>query len=579
MTLILSAGPHRALLASTLAVALGCCWPGVRADTVSDLPPRWQSELLPVADADISGAEPLMQQAIADARAELGKLLAASGSETGPDRAALAAAYGRLGALMLLVEVETQADAALRNAMELQPDELRWPYYAGYLAMLAGNLEQAQRYLDRARAIDPSYATLYVRLGKVLMDDSKPEAARAALEQVQDVPELVSPANYYLGQIALLERRYDDAVALLERALAANPDATEVHYPLAQAYRALGDSERARAHLGRFKLRAPVVHDPLLDELQSAARRSVPAFERAIYAVRGGDYATAVDELAAGLAVAPNNAAARISYARVLYLTGRTDDAAAQLHRALRDAPDEPLGHLMLGALRQQQGDLAAAESAYQRALALDATLAGPLFQLANLRFAAGDYTAAARDYQQVLALDPSVAPARLLSLVADYRAGVTEQAVFDRLKAQIDAYPEDPQLRFGLARLLAAAADPALRDPKRAVTMAADLAVQQPGPSTQRLLALAQAADGRFDDAAQTQRGLIQTLEWMQSAMQAGAGPAPAPDLEALRQELAAFEDDRLPDSVWPGDDPLLAPPPFDAARLFRDYPATRPY
>jgi tetratricopeptide (TPR) repeat protein len=534
-------------------------------DPVAELPAHWQAELRPVADADISGAEPLMQQAIVAARAEVAELLAAPN----PDRDALAAAYGRLGALLLLVEVEAQADACLRNAMALQPSEFRWPYYAGYLAMLAGNLDQALDYLETARAIDPDYPTLYLRLGKVRLDRSDLAEARTALERVKDSPELASPANYYLGQIAVLERRFADAVPLLEAALAANPDATEVHYPLAQAHRALGSAERARVHLQQFKLRAPDIADPLLDELQAATKRSLPAFKRAIHAVREGDYAGAAEQFEQGLAADPDNAAALISYARVLYLVGRREAAVAALTRALEIDPNNALGHFLDGVLMQQRGDLTGAAASYARAVAIDPAQVGALFHLANLDFEAGRYAQAADAYRRVLAADPSIAPARVLELIADRRSGQPEAEIAERLARLAEAHADDLQLRYALARLLAAAEDTTVRNGEQAVKLAADLVVQQPIPPHQRLLALAQAAAGRWDQAIETLQRLLAMAGWM----------APPQSIETLQNELADYQAKQLPQPAWPLDDLLLSPPPFDAMRPFRDYPATAPY
>lgn len=112
----------------------------------------------------------------------------------------------------------------------------------------------------------------------------------------------------------------------------------------------------------------------------------------------------------------------------------------------------------------------------------------------------------------------------------------------------------------MNLARLLAAADDLALRDPPRALRIAADLALQQPIPPHQRLLALAQAASGRFDDAIETARRLLAMPDWM----------LPAPARDQARE---------LPRPAWPVDDPLLSPPPFDAARVLRDYPEIKRY
>lgn len=533
-------------------------------DAVAELPARWRGELVPVSEADISGAEPLMQEAINAARRQLAALLTAPETQ----RQALADAYGRLGALFLLVEVEARADASLRNAMTLDPDEFRWPYYAGYLAMLAGNLEQALRYLEQARAIDPDYAPLYMRLGKVHLDRSELEQARAAFERVEDRDGLASPAHYYLGQIAVLERRFDQAVTLLERALAANPEATEVHYPLAQAQRALGNAEQARRHLQQFELRAPDIADPLLAELEAATKRSLPAFKRAIHAVRSGDYGRAAEHFRSGLDVDPDNAAARVSFARALYLDGRQRAAAEQLAQALALQPSHVLGRFLQGVLYQQQGDTVKAAASYRQALELKPEHAGARFYLANLDFDAGRYAQAAAGYERVLAADAGVAPARSLLLVASLHGGVPEGRLSARLSELLEAYPNDRQLRYAQVRLLAAAGDASLRDPRRARELAAELAVEQQSPPHQRALALAMAADGRTDEAAAGLAALIDAMGWMM----------PAAELQQAKRELALYRDARIP-GAWPADDPLLSPPPFDPIRSFRDYPATAPY
>lgn len=561
-----------ALSGIALVTALGAgltldLWPvqTPKADSLTALPQIWQTNLVPIPEVDTSGAEPLMREALRQARADVAEQL------VGPNRDAdaLANAYGRLGALFLLLEVEAPADAALRNAMALQPEEFRWPYYAGYLAMLAGNLDEASAYLEQAQALDPDYPSLAIRLGKVALDRGDLTGARAALQRVQEVPELRSPAHYYLGQIALLERNFEEAIALLKEALAADPQAREVHYPLAQAYRALGDKERAAAHLAHFELRAPQVYDPLLDDLQHATTRAQPAFQRGLYAVHNGRYARAVEEFAAGLAVDPDNAAARVSYARALFLTGQCDAAEAALATAMATAPDAALAPFLHGVLLQGRGDLAGAAIAYRDSLARDPRHPGALFYLANLDFAAERYALAAVGYEATLLAAPDTAPARVLAQVAALHAGIPEARVAERLATRLAEHPDDRQLRYALARLLAAAADPDVRDPQRALQLAADLLVEQPIPPHQRAMALAEAANGRYAEAAAALEAVLASAGWL----------LPAPERALMEQELAAYQAQRLPQPAWPLADPLLAPPAFDPERPFRDYPAANPY
>jgi tetratricopeptide (TPR) repeat protein len=552
--------------AVALALCVGAGPLPLWADSLSELPAQWQGRLVPVEDADISGAERLMREAITEARQATAELLSAAPA---PDPDALAGAYGRLGALLLLTEVEAQADACFRNARTLQPQEFRWPYYAGYLAMMAGNTDPAEAYLLAAQAIDPDYPPLYLRLGKVWLDRSELAKARAAFERVVDRPGLMVAASYYLGQIANLERRYDDAVAHLEAALAADPAAKEVHYPLGQAYQALGKNDLARDHLSRFEARIPVAEDPLLEQMQGAAKRSLPAFQKALHAVRQGDYPAAAGFFAEGLAVDPDNVPARVSHARVLFLSGRRDEAERELAAALAADPDQHLANFLRGVLLQDQGRNDEAAAQYRRTLALDPRHAGARFYLANLDLQGGRFAAAADGYRATLAADPDTAPARLLELVARKRSGEPEGDIIRAVEGLCSAEPTDSQLSYARARLLAGAADKALRDPARALEIARELVRTVPVPPHLRALALAQAANGDFERALQTQQQAIAMAAWM-------ASPG---ELELMQGELAAIERRELPAEAWPEGDPLLAPPPFDAVAPFRDYPAAVPY
>jgi tetratricopeptide (TPR) repeat protein len=555
----------KSLFRGALLICIAAASLPLWGDALSDLPVQWQGKLTAIPESDVSGAEPLMQDAIREARREVAKLL----RTPEPDPALLAAAYGRLGALFVLTEVEAQADACLRNAHSLQPREFRWPYYAGYVAMMAGNTDRALAYLQAAEAIDPTYPTLYLRLGRVWLERSELAKAQAAFERIAAEPGLVVAANYYLGQIANLQRRYADAVTYLEKALQADPGATGVHYPLAQAYRALGKDDLARKHLGEFEVHTPDAKDPLLEQLQSVTKRSVPAFEKAIYAVRQGDYATAATRFGEGLAVAPDNVAARVSYARVLYLVGKKNDAGKELAAALAADPNEVLANFLQGVLLQDQGRNDEAVESYRRTLELDPKQAGAYFYLANLDFAAGRYADAVKGYHSALTVDKEIPPARLLELVARNRAGDSEAKTaqaLDNLSAQ---HPHDPQIRYALARLLAAATDPKVRDPSRALALASRLAQAQPIPPHLRVLALAQAANGDFKEAAQTQQQAIATAAWM----------APPEEVSTMTVELEAYNKGKMPTPAWPPADPLLSPPPFDPVAPFRDYPASVPY
>lgn len=542
----------------------------LRADDLSELPVAWQSRLLPVVEGDISGAEPLMREALTQARRSVAERLA-QGSEAA-DPKALADAYGRLGVLLLLLEVENPADAALRNAARLQPLEFRWPYYSGYMAMLAGNTDRALADLRRAQEIDPAYRPLEVHLGRVLLERSTLADARAVLEPVASVAGLSASADYYLGQIALLERRYPDAVDLLTRSLEADPKALGTHYPLAQAYRALGQDALARTHLEQFEMIVPFPADPRIVEMKGAVQRSIPAFERGLEAVRKGDYRDAERLFGEGLEVVPDNAAARISLARTLYLTQQPEAAERELQRAVATDPSQALGHLLLGVLALNRGDQDAASVPFTRATEADPRQAGALFYLAGLDFAAARWAKAAEGYRQAVAIEPALGPAKLLGVVAAFRAAQSSEDPTRQALAALtelrESVPQDPQIGYALVCLLCAAPDQRLRNPEEALSIVDELLQTIPAPPLQRARAMALAAGGRFEDARALMRETLSAALW-------GASNAV---VDLIKEDLAAFERNALPEP-WPVGDPMLSPPPLDATAVFRDYPAVDPY
>lgn len=548
-----------------LLLLLTLIGPGVSADPLSALPAPWDGRLIPVAETDISGAERLMQAAIGEARARIAGLLQGAGGAEDP----LAEAYGRLGALYLLVEVEAAADVCLRNAAILQPEVFRWPYYAGYLAMLAGRSDAAIAHLERARALDPAYPPLDLRLGKVLLDAGRLDEAEAVLKRVADAPGLVAAANFYLGQIANLQRRHADAVVALQRSLAADPAPSGVQYQLALAYRAMGEHERAQGYLSGFDAGSPAVSDPLIEELEAATGRSLPAFQEAMHAARQGDYQAAAGRFADGLAVDPGNRAARVSYARTLYLSGARGDAERELALVLEQDPDAALARFLMGVLEQARGEDEAAASAYRRTLEAEPGHPGAAFYLANLELGRGRFAEAAAGYRAVLQADDTVGPAHLLELVAASRSGVPEREILGRLAERVGRRPDDTALGYALTRLLAAAKDPEVRDPERALQLARDLSRRQPIPPHQRALALALMAAGQSEAAIATLQAVLGYAAWS----------VPPGELDLLLDELAAYREGRLPDDAWPVGDALLAPPPFDPLAAFRDYPAAAPF
>jgi len=253
-----------------LGCLLVCC---ASADPLSELPAQWQDRLQAVPGADISGAEPAVQRTLQAARLETGELL------EGPtnDSTALALSFGNLGNLYQLYDVHTLAEQCYANARDLEPDNFRWAYYAAYLALSNGRIEQAIERLGDAGRLNPDYPPLLLRLGQANYELNRLDQAREQLQHAVEEPGLRAAALYYLGQIALLERDYPLAVERLEKALNIDPDASQLHYPLARAYRGIDKIEQARKQLARRGRQMPAIEDPLVLDLK-ALKKGGPSF-------------------------------------------------------------------------------------------------------------------------------------------------------------------------------------------------------------------------------------------------------------------------------------------------------------
>ncbi|MEN8761703.1 MAG: tetratricopeptide repeat protein [Thiogranum sp.] len=561
---VLSAEKSRSLLLGLLILALPLPLP---ADTLSELPAAWQDKLQAVPETDVSGTERVAREAISRTRTQLADLLQDGTS----DDTKLAEGYGELAALYQLFNIDSAAALCWENARSLQPADFRWTYYAGYLALTTGQTEKALQLLLRAGKLNPDYRPLDLRLGQLWLDADQLDKAETALKKAAGEAGLRAAALYYLGQIDLLRHNYQSAEEHLSEALRINPQASEVHYPLAQAYRHLDKQELAREHLARFKQKTPDADDPLVAELKTVLQTSHWDFRLGMQAImEQKDYEAAIEHFRKGLEIDPDNLAARVSYARALYLGGQPDASETQLNNVLAKDPQQILANFFLAVLWESRDKPEKAAAQYELILALEPEHEGAHFYLANLLFHQGRFREAAAQYRAALAANSEIPPARMLEVVALHRAGHADSDIARELEQRVRQFPDQSELKYALIRLRSLSKDPGVQDSFQALTLANELAPKQPIPPNIEALALAAACDGQYQQAARLQQQVIDMVNWM----------VPAEKLQDLENTLAAYEKDSMPQQpIWPDDDPLLSPPPLNPVEPFRDYPAAVPF
>jgi tetratricopeptide (TPR) repeat protein len=557
----------RACRPAALLLALLTVLPqGLAADALESPPPPWAQRLSPVPEPDVQGADSVAQKNLAATRAEVAIRL------SDPDIAAekLGRAYGDLGALYHVYGIDRAAAGCYRNAMALDPGQFRWPYYAGYLALESGRLEEALDLLGRARGLDPEYPALDLRLGEAYLGLNRLEEAEPLLERAAGREGLRATALFHLGQINLLRRDYERALERFEEALELAPGADRIHYPLAQALRAAGRPDEARSHLALHGKREPVPDDRLVAELEALESGSRPHFVQAMQAMREGERKDAIEAFRRGLALEPHNTAARVSLARALYLEGDVESTRRELIEVLERDPDHALANFLVGLLYDASGEKDLAMKRYRQVLEAKPDESGAHFYLANLLFQAADYRQAAEHYRAAFEASPDAEPAGLLHLVASERAGTPDEELRRKLEEALERDPNRQLMRYALVRLLAASEDPAVRDSEGALAQARILATQAPPNLANReAQILGRAAAGQTGQAAEELGRLIEMAKWN----------AQWDQVERLGAMRAALEDGELPGPAWPEEDPMLNPRPTDPHATFAMYPASKAY
>ena len=167
------------------------------------------------------------------------------------DIAGLVDSFGFLGQMLHAFERLDAAETSYESARELAPDDPRWPYYLGLIRTADGDFEQAVEDFRTARQLDPDDPASALRLADVLVDMGRLTEAQIYYERLRENEAMRAAALWGLGRIADFRGETAAAVALFSEVLELQPRADSVHYALGQAYRVLGDSERAMYHSGR----------------------------------------------------------------------------------------------------------------------------------------------------------------------------------------------------------------------------------------------------------------------------------------------------------------------------------------
>ena len=502
----------------------------------------------PVPLPDISRAAEDVQARLREQHAAMMRV-AGQPSLPAADRAA---AYGDMGKLFVATELYDAAERCFSNARLLAPGDMRWPYYLAHVARFGNDPAKAAALFEQVLALQPDHVPSLVWLAEMRLTQSRPADAKPLLLKAQTLAPGEAAVRYGLGRVALEERDYAAAVKQLEATLALVPSASRVHYPLAMAYRGLGNAPQAEAHLRLRGETAVPPADPLMGEVRSLLTNAAALETRGVQAMDARDWPAAVATLRQAVTLSPDNAFTRLNLGTSLYLSGDRDAALEQYRAAVRLSPSLARAHFGIGVVLESRRRDREAIDAFTAAVRSDPDYDEARFSLANALRRAGRVGESLAHYERVIERNPATSQASFGLAMALVRLGRYREAR-DRLERDARTFADQPGFAHALARVLAAAPDDRVRDGARALALVTPLADGQRSPAIGETMAMALAETGRFDEAVRWQ------LEVLEMARQGGRADL-VPHLTA---NLRLYEAGRPCRTPWTDDDPVHHPQP----------------
>jgi tetratricopeptide (TPR) repeat protein len=474
----------------------------------------------------------------------------------------------RLGNAHSKLEQPEEARGYYQRALELDPDSAAAFAGLGRLDHEAGEHERAIERVRRALELRPEADELYYTLAMSYRALGRLDEARAALKKNRhgrvrfDDPLIESlglenvsaEAHFQMASDAMRRQDFEKAIPYYRSFLELRPDDAVAHNNLGVALLALDRWDEAMEELrrsveldpgfrgGQFSLASALADLGRYEEALVHYRKAheLDPAEKVIHA----DYATllakvgrvdeGLAELRSILEADPLQDYARLKYGTVLVQAGRVEEAEREL-RQIADSGGLQRGgrgeaHYNLGVVAERRGDAAAAREHYRLAVELAPALAEALRTWGVIQAREGDLAGAAESFAKAVKAQPEDRRLRFelaMALVLDGREAEARVAL-EEARARLPGALEVEHL---LARLLATATDPQVRDGARAFELAERVVERSLTLDHAETVAMALAELGRFDEAVSWQQQVVEQASRMGEAN----GPAHAARLARL--------------------------------------------
>src|SRR5438270_1081093 len=322
------------------------------------------------------------------------------------------------------------AEAALQRAVAADPN------FAAAHSALAGlylarkDNEKAGLELEKAAKLAKARSPETVRFAQFKVQNGAAEEAKAFLANVtKQAPDFL-PAWPILGRIANNEKKYDDALKLVENALSRDPANVDARLVQAESWIAKGETKKAVnsiEDLDRTYPGSPVIKYALarlyaktnnLSQAIAAVDQAVKTSPHFVDAVllqaelhlKNGDAQSVVDSLSAVVKQSPGLLRAGLMLAEAYRALGRLDEAVGIVKERIKRSPQDAASYFLLGVILQQQNKVTEAREALEKAAQLAPDNPSSLQLLVELDIASKNYAAGHRPVDEALQKQPNSA-------------------------------------------------------------------------------------------------------------------------------------------------------------------------
>lgn len=507
----------------------------------------------PLPTPDVTKLAPDAAKELADARKAFDEVKV---NLVGDD---LAAAYALIGAAYVRAGLNDVAAIAFYDASQLSPKDSRWLYLRGVVARGQKLETDARADFEAALAQDKLYLPIRLRLADTLTAQGDLEGARKLLEAGTADFKNQSSLFAMLGRVEIKQKRYDAAIAHLNEALKIEPVATALYNDIAEAYTAQGNAQAAKDAQAKAGAAQPSLADPLVAGIYqrglSLHGTPLEQAEQLVVAGQLGPARTKVDEV---LKTNPDDVNALALAARIDALSGKGAAAQTEIARALKLKPDSAAANLSQGVVYEFAGDETNAYASYQRSARLDPKVADVQLLLGNAEMRRGRFADALEHYRQLANLTSESVDLTSRIVAAQVAAGHCGDALA-HVNQLLAKRSQDGDLMQVFIRLASTCAAAQTQERTMALDYALALYKQRPNAGDSAALALAEAANGKFDEAQKFQ------AEAIYQAVRASNKTL----ADMYRGTMKQFDAKQVPDRPWPTEHPYFKPPRMEPMQL----------